>query len=146
VNRYIITLALLATILPVAGVSSPAMADGALAVGTTSDVVKDGIAFGYVVDSTSSGDARTSAMQYCSTFKRAPKAAAQCQLVATFKNECFAIAMDPKDGTPGAGWAIAGTKVLAESRALANCRVTAGTARREYCEIDVAKCDGGESR
>jgi hypothetical protein len=121
---------------------SPAAADGALAVGTTSDIVKDGIAMGYVVNSSAAGDARASAMEYCRTYKRAPKAAAQCQLVAEFKNECFAIALDPKDGTPGAGWAIAANKAQAESRALANCKATAGSARREYCEIDVAQCDG----
>ena len=49
--------------------------------------------------------------------------------------------MDPKAGTPGAGWAIAATNTIAEQRAMENCKATAGSDRREFCKIEVAKCD-----
>ena len=71
----------------------------------------------------------------------APLAAARCQLVGAFKSECYGIAMDPKAGTPGAGWAIAATKTMAEQRAIDNCKETAGSDRREFCEVAEAKCD-----
>ena len=69
----------------------------------------------------------------CREYKAAPKAAAQCITVGTFKGECYAISFDPKPGTPGAGWAIASSKDLAEERAIGNCKVTAGNNRRDYC-------------
>jgi Domain of unknown function (DUF4189) len=139
---FAFALVLISTVI---GTFSPATADGALAVGSTSDINKDGIAFGYVVNSGSESNARSEALESCRNFKRAPRAAAECLLISTFKNECFAIAMDPKDGTPGIGWAIAATKLQAEVRALQSCKATAGSARRQYCEIDTVKCDG-ESR
>jgi hypothetical protein len=121
---------------------SPARADGALAVGSTSDVIKDGIAFGIAINYSSADEALQAALGRCHGFKSAPKAAALCLSVGTFKGECYAIAFDPKDATPGAGWAIAPSKALAEERAMANCRVTAGTDRREFCKIAESKCDG----
>src|SRR5882672_4279902 len=90
--------------------STPAGADGALAVGSTSDVAKDGIAVGTSVNYKSSTEAREAALKRCREYKPAPKAAAMCQSVGTFKGECYAVSFDPKPGTPGAGWAIASTK------------------------------------
>jgi hypothetical protein len=87
-----------------------ARADGALAVGSTADVAKDGIAIGTSIN------------------YKTPEAADQA-------------ALDPKDGTPGAGWAIAATKALAEQRAMANCQITAGDSRRDFCRIEESKCD-----
>jgi Domain of unknown function (DUF4189) len=123
------------------GAFSPAAAFGALAVGSTSNVVKDGVAFGTAVNYATETEARNFAIDYCKKFKGAPKAAAQCRLVGSFNAECYAISMDPKAGTPGAGWAIAATKTIAEQRAMENCKATAGKDRREFCEVAEAKCD-----
>jgi hypothetical protein len=141
-KRMIATNALWATLVVTTGLFSPALADGALAVGSTSNVEKDGIAFGTAINYRSEGEARRTALEYCRDYKPAPKAAAQCRLVGTFKDECYAIAMDPKPGTPGAGWAIARSKDQAEDRALENCKATAGRDRRVFCKVDEAKCDG----
>ena len=121
--------------------SSPAGADGALAVGSTSDVAKDGIADGTSVNYKSVAEAREAALKRCREYKPAPKAAAMCQSVGTFKGECYAVSFDPKPGTPGAGWAIAATKDVAEERALENCKATAGASRRDFCKIEESKCD-----
>ena len=121
--------------------SSPAGAAGALAVGSTSDVSKDGIAVGTSINYNTAEEARAAALKRCREYKPAPKAAAMCQSVGTFKGECYAVSFDPKAGTPGAGWAIASTKDLAEERALENCKATAGAGRREYCRIEESKCD-----
>ena len=122
--------------------SSPAGADGALAVGSTANVVKDGIAVGTSVNYESANAAVEAALTRCRGYKPAPKAATLCRSVGTFKNECYAVSFDPKEGTPGAGWAIAPTKELAEERAMAYCQVTAGEDRRDFCKIEESKCDG----
>ena len=116
-------------------------ADGALAVGSTAEIAKDGIAVGASVNYTSADAARDAALEQCRAFKSAPKAAAQCQAIGTFRGECYAVSYDPKDGTPGAGWAIAATKTLAEERALENCKATAGANRRDFCRVAESKCD-----
>jgi hypothetical protein len=131
--------AMLAAAMLVAG--SPARADGALAVGSTADVIKDGIAVGTSINYDTADEALDAAMRRCRDYKPAPKAATLCQSVGTFKGECYAVSFDPKDGTPGAGWAIAPTKALAEERAQQNCKITAGTDRQEFCKVVEAKCD-----
>jgi uncharacterized protein DUF4189 len=120
---------------------SPAGADGALAVGSTSDVAKDGIAVGTSINYKTAEEAREAALKRCREYKPAPKAAAMCQSVGTFRGECYAVSFDPKPGTPGAGWAIAGTKDNAEERALQNCKATAGKGREDFCRIEESKCD-----
>ena len=64
--------------------SSPAGADGALAVGSTADVVKDGIAIGTAINYESGDAALQAALKRCHDYKPAPKAAAQCRSVGTF--------------------------------------------------------------
>ena len=122
--------------------TSPALADGALAVGSTSDVAKDGIAVGTSINYKTANEAEQAALKRCKDYKPAPKAAAQCRSVGTFRGECYAVSFDPKEGTPGAGWAIAATKAQAEERAIANCQITAGESRRDFCRIEESKCDG----
>jgi len=131
----------LSVALTVLSLAAPASGEGALAVGSTSDITKDGVAFGTAVNYTTSSEARESALEKCRSYKPAPKAAAQCQIVGAFRRECWAIAMDPKPATPGAGWAIAGTKAVAEERALENCKTTAGAARRSFCRVEESNCD-----
>jgi hypothetical protein len=121
--------------------SSPAGADGALAVGATGDVAKDGIAVGTSINYKTADEAAQASLKRCRDYKPAPKAAAQCRSVGTFRGECYAVSFDPKEGTPGAGWAIASTKALAEERAIANCQITAGEGRQDFCRIEESKCD-----
>jgi hypothetical protein len=68
--------------------------------------------------------------------------------MATFSNQCAAEAIDPKDGTPGFGWAIADTPEQAKSQALANCRDTAGPDRQDACVVpdNGIWCDGRARR
>jgi hypothetical protein len=118
----------------------PSAAEGALAVGSTGNVAKDGIAVGWAIDYATRQIASEAALASCHKFQ-APKAAANCEIVGAITRQCGAIAFDPKQNTPGAGWAIAATKEEAESQALANCRATAGASRRQFCQIDTTKCD-----
>jgi Domain of unknown function (DUF4189) len=116
-----------------------ALADGALAVGSTGNVVKHGIAFGMVIN-VPADKASETALTRCKTFK-AREAAERCKVVATFSRECFAVAYDPQPGTPGAGWGVGKDQLSANTKALAMCEETAGPARRGYCQVETGGCD-----
>ena len=125
------------------GGGSQAHAFGALAVGETISVAKDGIAMGTAWNGSSAEEASNLALTNCRkwTEKGAPLAANRCRVIATFRNECYAVSLDPKPGTPGAGWAIAVDRDTAKERALAHCRLTAGSDREQFCEVSESNCD-----
>jgi Domain of unknown function (DUF4189) len=112
---------------------SPIAAEGAFAIGSTGDIVKDGIALGLSVNQPTKEAAAAAALKDCRAYTAARKAAARCKVIDTFKGKCFATAFDPKPLTPGAGWAIGPDMATAKARALAACQATAGTDRREFC-------------
>lgn len=139
------TCAVIAALLPFASAGGPAVAEGALAVGSTARIDRDGIAVGTAINYETIEEARDAALQQCREYRPAPKAANRCKIVATFKDQCYGVAFDPKAGTPGAGWAIALTQSMAEQRALDQCRATAGKSRKKFCSIIEAKCDGSQT-
>jgi hypothetical protein len=119
-------------------------AEGALAVGLPPDVAAEGFAFGTAINMTNEGQARDQALETCQ--KPSPgvdkRAQALCAVVQSFRDQCYAVAMDPKDATPGVGWAVAGDSATASRNAMSKCRDTAGPDRRDACEISGAECDG----
>jgi hypothetical protein len=123
--------------------SRPAGADGAMAVGIARGGVAKGYATGFALNQPSAKEARTSAIEGCRKQKKSnADARGRCEAVVAFKNKCVASAIDPKDGTPGAGWGLGGTQQSADSQALARCRATAGSDRAEFCEVTDRHCDG----
>ena len=124
--------------------STSAIAEGALAVGWTGDVAKDGLAVGTAINYATREAAIATAIEYCRKYDQAPRAKVHCKLVATFRRECYAVAYDPKAGTPGAGWAVAADKATAEERAIAICEASAGTDRQGTCRTEEAKCDSND--
>src|SRR5262245_55997498 len=123
------------------GAAPPSWADGAVAIGSTGDVVKDGIAFGMAVNESKEAAGET-AIKRCRTFQ-ARAVAERCKVVATFAGECYAFAYDPKPGTPGAGWGVGQNQFLANQKAIAMCEETAGSARKGYCQVESMGCDTG---
>lgn len=122
---------------------APALSEGAIAVGMPADVGKEGVAFGWVINSRSRQDAERESLKQCHDFQDAPKSTrALCTVMRTFKNECFAIALDPEPGTPGVGWAVLPSKAAADSKAMADCRATAGRSRESFCKVTSSRCDG----
>jgi hypothetical protein len=117
--------------------NSASNAAGALAIGSTGDVAKYGIAVGTAVGYSSENEANEHALASCRAFQTSSQAVRQCKIVSTFHGECHSEATDPKSGTPGYGWAIASTKQQADERALANCRATAGADRQRFCVLDM---------
>ncbi len=135
---------LAATALALAWQPGPAAADGALVVGEPADVAAEGYAYGFAVNRASADEARSIAMRDCTTESPGvdKRAQALCKVVQTFRDKCFAVAMDPKDATPGAGWAVADDQATAGRNALAKCQETAGADRREFCKVTHTACDG----
>ena len=118
-----------------------ASAEGALALGQPKDVAHHGVAIG-IADGFKTGNAAAKdALQQCKSSDVKADTRALCRVVRTYSKQCSAVAMDPKVGTPGFGWAIAKSKTAAASQALANCKATAGFGRRNACRVAGTSCD-----
>jgi Domain of unknown function (DUF4189) len=124
------------------GPGREAAADGAVALGTTGDVVKHGIAFGLVTDEPKEKAAEL-ALTRCRAFVKGSsvEATTRCKVVATFSRECFAVAYDPQPGTPGAGWGVGKDQIEANLKAMRMCEETAGKARAQFCRVETGACD-----
>src|SRR6516165_9764445 len=121
--------------------ASPAPADGAVALGITGDVAKDGYSIGFGVDYPTEEKAREGALNHCRKHGGSPQTVAKCEIIAVFRRQCGAEAQDPKPGTPGFGWAIASDQETANNVALSNCRASAGRGRVDFCKIVNSTCD-----
>jgi hypothetical protein len=125
--------------------SEPGFAAGAVAIGIPPGGIAKGFAGGHGINQPDMQAARTAAIDGCHKSTGASDAAKKaCGVVASFKDECYAIALDPKDGTPGAGWAIAETQTLADDEAVQQCRNTSTADRQKFCEVPSTNhgCDG----
>ena len=120
-----------------------ANAAAALAVGVT-DRPGDGIAYGYAFNYKTEDEAKEIARSGCRGYKEAPKATPFCRIIGSVSKGCIAVAFDPKDDSPGMGWAVHEDRSTAEERALADCRTAAPSGRKQFCRIDLLKCDGDE--
>ena len=119
----------------------PGAAEGALAIGSTGNVVDAGIAIGNAYNYATREEAVAAALQKCHDYKAAPRAARECMIIGTYSGQCYSEALDPKAGTPGAGWAVATNQDDASSFALGSCRATAGASRRDFCKVVDSGCD-----
>jgi hypothetical protein len=119
-----------------------AWAEGAFALGSSGDIARDGVSYGYSTNNATTSEAVENAMKECRVGKNAPKMAAICKVLTTFRNECVAVAWDPKPGTPGMGIAFAPDKASAEVRAMELCKMSAGSDRQTACIVDKSRCDG----
>jgi hypothetical protein len=137
---------LLGAVLAVAAVPAlmggGAVADGAVAVGTTGDVIRHGIAFGMVIDEPKEKAAEI-ALARCRAFVKGSsrQATAECKVTATFSRQCFAVAYDPNPGTPGAGWGVGKDQIDANLAAMKMCEATAGPGRARFCQVESGACD-----
>ncbi|WP_342360039.1 DUF4189 domain-containing protein [Terrarubrum flagellatum] len=122
---------------------TPAFADGAIALGRPANIATAGVAIGVASNYADTVTAAQSALEQCRSNKSAPASTkALCRLVAHFKDQCAAVALDRKDGTPGFGWSIGVDKASAQDEAMAVCRATAGKGREKFCEQSIFYCDG----
>jgi hypothetical protein len=153
-NKAGLNTAALTALLLFSGLSlhaGPAFAAGAVAVGVGPRGPASGYAIGYGFNQPDTDTAKSHAVQGChgstvtsggavnDSMRQARKS---CRVVGTFTNQCVASAIDPKDGTPGVGWAVADTQQEADEQALARCRSTAGSSRERFCTVEDRHCDG----
>jgi hypothetical protein len=118
-------------------------AHGALAVALPANGAQHGFSYGRSVNYPAAKAAEAAALDKCRTSTRNPTIQSLCKLIQAFTDQCVAVAMDPKDGTPGVGWMIAPDKPTAEAQAMAKCKATAGPGRRNACQTDrETLCDG----
>lgn len=123
--------------------ASPVFAFGAVAIAEPADVAKDGYSSGISYNFRTQVEAEDRAQLECSNTQDAPPETRKlCKVIRSFENQCVAVALDPKAGTPGAGWALGDTLVLARRNALERCEDTAGSDRRGECKITAEGCDG----
>src|SRR6185369_122107 len=87
----------------------PAAAAGAIAFGSTGDIVTDGYSIGISGGIDGDEDARDRAMQRCRA-NGAKQSQSQCEVLVVFHKHCAAEAQDPKPGTPGFGFALGETE------------------------------------
>jgi hypothetical protein len=126
--------------------SNHCAADGALAVALPANGAQHGFCYGRSVNYPGAKEAEAAALDKCRTSTRTPALQSLCKLIRAFANQCVAVAMDPKDGTPSVGWMIAPDKQTAEAQALAKCKATAGPRRRDACQTErETLCDGTAS-
>ena len=115
---------------------------GAIAVGASTNIVADGLAIGYANDEANAETANALALKNCRSFPEAPQRTRDlCRVVHTFQRQCVSVALDPKDGTPGWGWAVAATSREADEQSMRMCRSTAGRDREGFCEVVRSQCD-----
>jgi len=123
--------------------ADPALADGAVALGRPADIAKAGVAIGISSNFEDNDRAYQAALEKCRANQDAPQSTKSlCMLVAYFKDQCAAVAIDKKAGTPGFAWAIGINKASAQLEALAVCKATAGKGREKFCEQSIVYCDG----
>ena len=129
-------LAIVTALLAAALAPGAARAAGAIAVGETDDLARDGYAFG--VDYNDLRDSAAADLAVASCRATQARAHDKCAVVKTFHDECFAFAMDSKLAPRGVEWALALTREAAKAQALSQCRAAAG---RE-CFLGLNGCDG----
>lgn len=119
-----------------------ARAAGAIAVGLPDEGAQEGFAYGYATGY-DEDEARERALAECRKARGQADEAVRdlCKVVETFDGGCVAVAMDPKDGTPGVGWGTGPDRTAAEQAAIAACHQTAGEGRRLSCKIDSWSCE-----
>lgn len=107
-------------------VPGPALAYAAIAIGQPPDIAKGGVAIGAGWNQVSRDKSESEALAKCRETASAPESAhSLCRIVAHFDNRCMSIALDPRDGTFGFGWATGDTMQEADDIAMVNCRATA---------------------
>jgi hypothetical protein len=125
--------------------NNAALAAGAVAEGIAPGGVQKGYSLGISSNQIDEAHAKTEAVATCQKYGDQASQKA-CHVVTTFTDQCATVVEDPKNGTPGAGWAIAPTMAAADEQATARCKSTAGSDRQSFCTSVVHECDGSAKK
>jgi hypothetical protein len=131
-RRWRLRAALLAA--TAAAVPGSAAADGALVVGVPEGGLRNGFAYGRAIGG-SAEETVGRAFNICREQARKQRFdEARCTLIASFKGQCVAVAMDANERW--AGWAVAADRESAQRTALTKCGEGAGG-----CSVHSLDCD-----
>ena len=124
--------------------AQPGGAEEVVAVGLPQGNPSNGFVYGYSTDA-------TKALRYCRGIIKennaipanASKAQKACKVVATFHDQCFAVAMNGGQYKPstGVGWAVAANSSTAKDQAIAMCAAMTRPGDAP-CAVDKFYCDG----
>lgn len=138
-------LAIVIGLVPASGALAPAHAFGAIAIGQTANGVEaDGLVYGTSWSYSTQDKANQEALDGCRSEqnqKDMPLPTKECKVADTFRNQCYAVALDPRGGA-GVGFAIANDQGAAKDQALANCTAAAGSGGAQFCKVMESNCDG----
>ena len=110
-----------------------AYAHGAVATGGITDGSPYGSAYGISYGWATKAKADAKALEECE--KHRGKLGSPCEIVADYARAWASVAIDPKGGTPGFGWAVESDKKTVEARALFRCRATSPEDRKPFCAV-----------
>jgi alpha-D-ribose 1-methylphosphonate 5-triphosphate synthase subunit PhnG len=117
-----------------AAIVGQAHAHGAVATGGITDSSPYGSAYGISYGWGTKAKAEAKALQECERHRG--KLGSPCQIAATFSRQWASVAIDPKGGTPGFGWAVESDKKTAEARAMFRCKSTSPEDRKPFCAVN----------
>jgi hypothetical protein len=121
-----------------------AEAAGALALGMTDNLARDGVGITGLPNQPDRETAVREALKSCKESADSPAAGAACKIVATFSGQCFAFsgAKRGKD-LVSVGWGVAPSEKAATTKAIALCRKNAPKRYRSLCAPGFSSCDPG---
>ena len=123
----------------VAGLTA-AHAEGAIALGVPNNIAKDGVAIGVAASMPSQSAAAAEALKQCRSADASVAVRSLCKVVQSFSGKCVAVAVDPRPGTPGFGWAVTFTESGARGEAVYKCQLASG-AGGNACRATGSECD-----
>jgi len=127
--------------------AQPAAAEGALAVGLPAGGVSHGFVYGWAVGANDKMRALRTCQGIITENNAIPANASEaqraCAVVATFRDQCVAVALNGNQVTPatGVGWAMAADLGTAKAQALSRCEAAAGPGKAP-CMVQSSGCDG----
>ena len=137
--RTLLIARLLLGICAMAALVAEANAHGAVATGGVTPGSPYGSAYGISYSWATKAKADARALKECERHRG--KVGSPCQIVADFTRQWASVAMDPKGGTPGFGWAFDADKKTVEAFALYKCKSTSPPARKEFCAVSLTSQD-----
>ena len=122
-------------------IQTQALADGTIVVARPADDSGFSLGVSFNWDSRSGADGEAIRQCELQESQVTPAQRASCNVVATFDDQCMALAKDTGEGGTAWGWGRDDYQGNADDRAMSECRNHAGD-RAGQCEITMRHCDG----
>ena len=117
-----------------------AYAEGAIALGVPNNIARSGVAIGVATSMATKTAAAAEALRQCRSADASSAVRSLCKVVQSFSGKCVAVAVDPRPGTPGFGWAVTFTESGARGEAVYKCQLASG-AGGNACRATGSECD-----